>query len=101
MGIAPMRILYVYGMAETKDIPITLRKMGYKVEEYPKVQENSILNDEETEAIVAYVKRHRITHLMSIHLIYNLALSAYKAEIKYVSVIWDAPYIKIFLRLAD
>lgn len=96
MGIAPMRILYVYGMAETKDIPITLRKMGYKVEEYPKVQENSILNDEETEAIVAYVKRHRITHLMSIHLIYNLALSAYKAEIKYVSVIWDAPYIKIF-----
>ena len=61
MGIAPMRILYVYGMAETKDIPITLRKMGYKVEEYPKVQENSILNDEETEAIVAYVKRHRIT----------------------------------------
>ena len=72
MGIAPMRILYVYGMAETKDIPITLRKMGYKVEEYPKVQENSILNDEETEAVVAYVKRHRITHLMSIHLIYNL-----------------------------
>ena len=96
MGTVPMRILYVYGMAETKDIPITLRKMGYKVEEYPKVQENSILNDEETEAIVAYVKRHRITHLMSIHLIYNLALSAYKAEIKYVSVIWDAPYIKIF-----
>ncbi len=70
--------------------------MGYKVEEYPKVQENSILNDEETEAVVAYVKRHRITHLMSIHLIYNLALAAYKAEIKYVSVIWDAPYIKIF-----
>ena len=96
MGTVPMRILYVYGMAETKDIPITLRKMGYKVEEYPKVQENSILNDEETEAVVAYVKRHRITHLMSIHLIYNLALAAYKAEIKYVSVIWDAPYIKIF-----
>ena len=61
MGTVPMRILYVYGMAETKDIPITLRKMGYKVEEYPKVQENSILNDEETEAVVAYVKRHRIT----------------------------------------
>lgn len=91
-----MRILYVYGMAETKDIPVTLRQMGYRVEEYSKVQENSILNDDETDAIVAYVKRHRITHLMSIHLIYNLALAAYKAGIKYVSVIWDAPYIKIF-----
>lgn len=91
-----MRILYVYGMAETKDIPITLRKMGYKVEEYPKVQVNSVLNDEEVEAIVSYVRRHRITHIMSIHLIYNLALAAHTAGIKYVSVIWDAPYIKIF-----
>lgn len=91
-----MRILYVYGMAQTKDIPITLRKLGYKVEEYPKVQDNSILNDEETEELVAYIKRHRITHLMSIHLIYNLAMAAYQAKIKYVSVIWDAPYIKIY-----
>ena len=91
-----MRILYVYGMAETKDIPVTLRQMGYKVEEYPKVQNNSILSDDETDEIVTYVKRHRITHLISIHLIYNLALAAYKADIKYVSVIWDAPYIKIF-----
>ena len=91
-----MRILYVYGMAHTKDIPITLRKLGYKVEEYPKVQDNSILNDEETEELVAYIRRHRITHLMSIHLIYNLAVAAYRAEIKYVSVIWDAPYIKIY-----
>lgn len=91
-----MKILYVYGMAKTKDIPITLRKLGYKVEEYPKVQDNSILNDEETQELVAYVKRHRITHLMSIHLIYNLAMAAYHAGIKYVSVIWDAPYIKIY-----
>ena len=44
-----MRILYVYGMAETKDIPVTLRQMGYKVEEYPKVQNNSILSDDETD----------------------------------------------------
>lgn len=91
-----MRILYVYGMAQTKDIPITLRKLGYKVEEYPKVQDNSILNDEDTEELVAYIRRHRITHLMSIHLIYNLAMAAYNAKIKYVSVIWDAPYIKIY-----
>ena len=91
-----MKILYVYGMAKTKDIPITLRKLGYQVEEYAKVQENSILKDEEIEAIVSHVKRHQITHLMSIHLIYNLAVAAYQADIKYVSVIWDAPYIKLY-----
>lgn len=91
-----MKILYVYGMAQTKDIPVTLRKLGYHVDEYSKKQNNSVLNDEETEEIVTYVKEHQITHLMSIHLIYNLALAAYKAGIKYVSVIWDAPYIKLY-----
>lgn len=91
-----VKILYVYGMAHTKDIPVTLRKLGYEVEEYSRVQNNSILNDEETDAIVSYVKEHQITHLMSIHLIYNLALAAFKADIKYVSVIWDAPYVKIY-----
>lgn len=91
-----MKILYVYGMSKAKDIPISLREMGFMVEEYAKVQENSILNDEEVESIAAYAKDHGITHLMSIHLIYNLALAAYKAGIKYVSVIWDAPYIKIY-----
>ena len=94
-----MRILYVYGMAETKDIPVTLRQMGYKVEEYPKVQNNSILSDDETDEIVTYVKRHRITHLISIHLIYNLALAAYKADIKYVSVMH--PTSKFSHHLAD
>lgn len=91
-----MKILYVYGMAKTKDIPITLRKLGYEVEEYAKIQSNSILNNEETDELVAYIKSHKITHLMSIHLIYNLAMAALKADIKYVSVIWDAPYIKIY-----
>lgn len=91
-----MKILYVFGMAKTKDIPVTLRKLGYEVEEYPQIQDNSILDDDEVNEIAAYVKTHQITHLMSIHLIYNLALAAYKADIKYVSVIWDAPYIKIY-----
>lgn len=91
-----MKILYVYGMAKSKDIPVTLRKLGYKVEEYTKFQENSILNDEEVEELTAYIRGHQITHLMSIHLIYNLAMAALKTDIKYVSVIWDAPYIKIY-----
>ena len=91
-----MKILYVYGMAKSKDIPIALRELGYEVEEYAKIQNNSILNNEETDELVAYIKSNQITHLMSIHLIYNLAMAALKADIKYVSVIWDAPYIKIY-----
>lgn len=91
-----MKILYVYGMAKTKDIVYNLRKIGYEVEEYPRIQTNSVLNDEEIEKLTSHIKEHHITHLMSIHLIYNLALVAYQVGIKYVSVIWDAPYIKLY-----
>lgn len=91
-----MKILYVYGMSTLKDIVYNLRKLGYKVEEYPHRQENSVLNDEEIERLVNYVRKHRITHLMSTHLIYNIAMAAYKTDIKYISIIWDAPYLKIY-----
>lgn len=91
-----MKILYVYGMSTLKDIVYNLRKLGYKVEEYPHRQENSVLNDEEIEKLAAYIRKHHITHLMSTHLIYNLAVAAYQTDIKYVSVIWDAPYLKIY-----
>lgn len=91
-----MKILYVYGMSTLKDIVYNLRKLGYKVEEYPHRQENSVLNDEEIERLKEYVRKHKITHLMSTHLIYNIAVAAYQSGIKYVSVIWDAPYLKIY-----
>ena len=91
-----MKILYVYGMSTLKDIVYNLRKLGYKVEEYPHKQENSVLNDEEIEKLAVYIRKHHITHLMSTHLIYNLAVAAYQTDIKYVSVIWDAPYLKIY-----
>lgn len=91
-----MKILYVYGMAKTKDIVYTLRKMGYETEEYPKVQENSVLNDDEIDELCEYIEKNKFTHIMSIHLIYNIAVAAFKREIKYISVIWDAPYIKIY-----
>lgn len=91
-----MRFLFVYGMSEDKDIVYTLRKMGYYVEEYPRRQENSVLNDEEMEKLAAYIEKRHITHLCSIHLIYNLALVAYRLDITYISFIWDAPYIKLY-----
>ena len=91
-----MKILYVYGMEQTKDIIYNLHKLGYNAEEYSRRQNPSVLNDEEMERLASYVKDHKITHLMSIHLIYNLAYVAYQTGIKYVSMIWDAPYIKLY-----
>lgn len=91
-----MKILYVYGMEQTKDIIYNLHKLGYNAEEYSRRQNPSVLNDEEMERLASYVKEHKITHLMSIHLIYNLAYVAYQTGIKYVSMIWDAPYIKLY-----
>lgn len=91
-----MKILYVYGMEQTKDIIYNLHKLGYNAEEYSRRQNPSVLNDEEMERLASYVKEHKITHLVSIHLIYNLAYVAYQTGIKYVSIVWDAPYIKIY-----
>lgn len=91
-----MKILYVYGMSKIKDIVYTLRKMGYETEEYPKRQNNSVLDNDEIDALVEYIKEHNVTYLMSIHLIYNVAMAAYKADVKYISIIWDAPYLKIY-----
>ena len=91
-----MKILYVYGMAETKDIVHALAGLGYEVAEYPEQQDTAVLDHDKVDRMVDYVRQHEITHLMSIHLIYNLAAAAYKAAIKYVAVIWDAPYMKIF-----
>ena len=51
-----MKILYVYGMSTLKDIVYNLRKLGYKVEEYPHKQENSVLNDEEIEKLAVYIQ---------------------------------------------
>ena len=73
-----MKILYVYGMSKARDIVNNLNRLGYKVEEYPNVQHNSILNDEEIEKMVSYIKKHHITHLMSTHLIYNVGCAVHK-----------------------
>lgn len=70
--------------------------MGYRIEEYSRKQENSRLSEEEVEKLKEYIKVHEITHLMSTHLIYNVAIAAYQSDIKYVSIIWDAPYIKMY-----
>lgn len=95
-GSRQMKILYVYGMSKNQDIVYTLRRMRYDVVEYPRQQENSVLNDQEMDELTEYIEQHHITHLFSIHLIYNLALVSYRLGIQYISVIWDAPYIKLY-----
>lgn len=89
-----MRILYVYGSSDATDIVETLQNMQYDVQEYPKVQDNSIMNEDEINEVVDYIKGQGITHLMSIHLIYSIAVAAYWSGTKYIPVIWDAPYLK-------
>ena len=91
-----MKILYIYSTDMNRDNYITLVHLGYTIEEYTRKLENSRLNDEEIELLVKYVKAHGITHFMSTHLIYNVAVAAYRADIKYISIIWDAPYIKMY-----
>lgn len=91
-----MKILFVFGMSNANDIPVTLRRLGYEVEEYPDKQKNSVLDDEKIDKLIKTIKEHEITHLCSIHLIYNLAVAAERTGIKYISYIWDAPYIKIY-----
>ena len=91
-----MKILYIYSTDDSRDNYITLNKMGYLIEEYNRKQENSRLNNKEIELLVRYAEQHKITHLMSTHLIFNVSVAAYQANIKYISIIWDAPYIKMY-----
>ncbi len=73
-----MKILYVYGKASTKDVVKVMRKLKYILEEYSEKQENSVLNDEMIERLKKYIVTHKITHLMTISLIYNVAMAAYE-----------------------
>lgn len=91
-----MKILYVFGMSESENIVETLQKMGYDVMKYPKVMENSTMIKDEIDEVVDYIKEQKITHLMSIHLIFSIAVAAYWSDIKYIPVIWDAPYLKAY-----
>ena len=91
-----MKILYVYSTDGSRDVYSALKRMGFEIEEYGRKQRNSQLQNEEIELMTKYVRAHGITHLMSTHLIYNVSVVAHRADIKYISIIWDAPYIKMY-----
>lgn len=77
------------------DIADAIRKSGYEVEEYPEMLKMaSYLSDEEVDGLMAYVREHNIQVIVTLYFAMNAALAAYKSEIRYVSVLWDAPYVE-------
>lgn len=72
-----MKILYVYSSDKNRDVYRTLAWLGYAIVEYGRRQENSQLQEKEIKLLIQYIKNNRITHLMSTHLIYNVAVAAY------------------------
>lgn len=93
-----MKLLYVHGTTAIPGIISALHKLNVDFMVYPKRQMDVFLNEKETEGLMAYIRAYSITHIMSIHLIDNLAAAAERMCVKYIAVIWDAPYFKIFTK---
>ena len=87
----------LWTLTNAVDIMETLSRMGYEVEEYPEVlKATSSLDDHEVEELMIYAKEHQVQVILSIYFVMNAALAAYKNSIKYVSVVWDAPYTQVY-----
>lgn len=91
-----MKILYVDSDTEDDEIPSALRRIGYEVEKYEESPDSFVLNDEEIDKLVNAIRNRNITHLFSVHLNHNMAVAADKTGVKYVSYIWDAPYLRLY-----
>ncbi len=95
-----VKILYVYGKTDSKDIVYTVRKLGYKVDEYFGEQSDFRLVEEEIQELTTYIQENAITHLLSIHMLYNLLAAANRTEIKYIAILWDAPCLPMLTDLS-
>ena len=95
-----MKFLYVYALATNlagRDIGQTLRKAGHECYEYPSVMMNpTCLNDDEMDALTAYIHENNIDYLISIHFILNVAFTAYRNQMKYIVILWDAPFSEVY-----
>ncbi len=96
-----MKILYVHGdvnNAAGNNIVQALRKIGYDAEEYPTLQSvpTSQLEDGRVKELEAYIQENNIDFLISIYFIMNAALASYEMKIRYISILWDAPYTSIY-----
>lgn len=93
-----MKILCMKTGPESRDIMMALGKMGYQAVLYDKKLHFSIINMEEAEALAGYIRENEITHVISMHLIYNVSVAAEMTDFKYLVIVWDAPYDKMFTR---
>lgn len=95
-----MNILYVYGLVKSisgNGIVQALKNMGYEAEVYPDVHRDvENLNDDEVESLTEYINEHNIDCMISVHFIFNAALASYKTGVRYISIIWDAPYLAVY-----
>lgn len=91
-----IRILYVHTTSVISDLTDALKNLGYEVEVYSDIMKEPFPDNAVIDKLTEYIETHSITHIMSIDLQDNLALAAQKAGIKYVSVVWDAPYFSLY-----
>ncbi len=91
-----MKILCMQTGLESQDIMTALEKLGYQAVIYDRKQKYSIINMEEIEMLADYIRVNQITHVISMHLLYNVSVAAAVAGIKYLVIVWDAPYDKMF-----
>lgn len=91
-----MKILCIRTGLESGDIMEALAALGIETELYDRELDYSAVSMEEIDRLAEYIRTHHVTHALSTHLIYNLAVAAAMAQIKYMAIIWDAPYNKLF-----
>ena len=93
-----MKFLYVHALTfnrESEDIIQALRNTGHEAGEYTELlRRPDYLDDNIIAALEAYIRDNHIDILVSIYFVLNLAYTAYKNNIKYIALLWDAPFIE-------
>lgn len=87
----------LWRQSSATDMAEALRNLGHETEEYPELlKAASYLCDDVVEDLMTYIEKYQIQVVVSLYFVMNAALAAYKSGIKYVSVLWDAPYTEIY-----
>ena len=99
-----MNGLFIHGKAKNaigNDIVEVLNKLGHTAQIYS-VQQMLIdmLDDECVGELEKEIREQKVDFLISIHFIMNAALAAYNTKIRYICILWDAPYLAIYNPLA-
>lgn len=95
-----MRFLYTHAIGKNReagDIVQSLRRAGHEAIEYDKIiGQPWMLDDIVMSELGAFIRDNRIDILISIHFIINVALTAYRNHVKYIALLWDAPFMEVY-----